>query len=71
MATREERTAEFTTDRPPPANLPVQLLCEDHRGTYVLPFLCHWIDGGWRNISTGDPIEVSVLGWRERDGVAP
>jgi hypothetical protein len=23
----------------------VELLCEDHRGTYALPFSCYWTDG--------------------------
>jgi hypothetical protein len=65
VATREQRVAEFITDDPPPASSPVELLCEDHRGTYVLPFQCSWINGGWHNTATGDPIEASVLGWRK------
>jgi hypothetical protein len=24
----------------------MELLCEDHKGTYVLPFPCLWVDGG-------------------------
>ncbi len=66
MATREERLAEFITDAPPPTSVPVQLLCEDHRGTYVLPFACIRTEAGWHNAATGDRIEVTVLGWRAK-----
>ncbi len=66
MATREERLAEFTTDGPPAARVPVQLLCEDHRGTYVLPFACIRTETGWHNAVSGDRIEVTVLGWRAK-----
>lgn len=65
MATRGERLSEFVTDRAPPAELAVELLCEDHVGTYVVPFLCRFSDGAWRNGTTGDTIEADVLGWRE------
>jgi hypothetical protein len=41
-----------------------ELLCQDHVGTYVLPFLCRW-DGAWRNGATGGVIAAEVLGWRE------
>lgn len=43
---------------------PVELLCEDSRGTFVLPFSCQWKDGGWHNGTTGAAIEADVLGWR-------
>jgi hypothetical protein len=45
MATRVERLAEYTTDREPRRGSKVELLCEDHRGTYVLPFPCHRAEG--------------------------
>jgi hypothetical protein len=38
MATRDHRLGEFEHG-PPPANQPLQLLCEDHNGTYLLPFV--------------------------------
>ena len=66
MATREERLAEFTTEGPPPTSIPLQLLCEDHRGTYVLPFACIRTEAGWHNAATGEPIQVTVLGWRAK-----
>jgi hypothetical protein len=39
MATRDHRLAEFNKGPPPPNNL-LQVLTEDHSGTYVLPFPC-------------------------------
>jgi hypothetical protein len=56
----------FLTEGEPPADQPLQLLCEDHSGTYMPPFLCRWVDGTWRNDATGAEIEVKVLGWRAR-----
>jgi hypothetical protein len=64
MATRAERIADFISDRAPPDGEQVQLLCEDHAGTYVLPFLCLWSGAGWANASTKASIEADVLGWR-------
>ena len=65
MVTREQRIAEFTADDNPPTDMIVELLCEDHRGTYVLPFNCARTDGEWQNARTGERIEVTVLGWRK------
>jgi hypothetical protein len=48
MATRERRLAEFNGEGEPPPDLPVQVLCEDQSGTYLLPFACRYIDGEWR-----------------------
>jgi hypothetical protein len=42
----------------------VEVLCEDHSGTYQLPFACRWIDGQWRNDRTGGMVEATVVGWR-------
>ena len=47
MATRQHRLSEFN-DGPPPPDLPLQLLCEDHNGTYLLPYACRWQDAVWR-----------------------
>jgi len=30
---------DFEPDSEPPAGEPMELLCEDHNGTYVIPFL--------------------------------
>jgi hypothetical protein len=41
------------------------LLCEDHVGTYALPYLCEWSGGVWRNLRTGEPVKCGVVAWRE------
>jgi hypothetical protein len=64
MATRERRLAEFNGNGEPPPNQPVQVLCEDHSGTYQLPFACRWVDGEWRNEQSGGIVEATVVGWR-------
>jgi hypothetical protein len=64
MATRERRLAEFDGQGDPPPELAAQVLCEDHSGTYQLPFLCRFIDGEWRNANTGIAVEARVVGWR-------
>jgi hypothetical protein len=65
MVTRSERLGDFVTDRDPAPDISVELLCEDHVGTYVLPFLCRREDAAWLNGKTGEPIEAVVVGWRE------
>jgi hypothetical protein len=62
MATRQERIDAYTHKGNPPADQPLELLCEDHVGTYVIPFLCRWRDGAWHN--TNNRIEATVVGWR-------
>ncbi len=64
MATRAGRVAEFTADKEPPQDMAVVLLCEDHNGTYVLPFPCHRQKGAWLNLETGEDVQVAVIGWR-------
>ncbi|SEE03070.1 hypothetical protein SAMN05444161_4669 [Rhizobiales bacterium GAS191] len=63
MATRQDRLAEFTSHGEPPADA-CELLCEDHNGTYVPPFMGHFSGGVWRNSKTGGRVEVPVVGWR-------
>ena len=46
----------------------VQVLCEDHVGTYMPPFLCRWSGGEWLNGNTSMPLEAEVLGWRKAPG---
>lgn len=64
MATRERRLAEFDGHGAPPTNLAVQVLCEDHSGTYQLPFQCMWQNGAWQNVESGVPVYATVVGWR-------
>jgi hypothetical protein len=64
MATRERRLAEFDGHGEPPLDQSVEVLCEDHSGTYKLPFACRWIDGEWHNSQSGSTVEATVIGWR-------
>ncbi|MGH7247898.1 MAG: hypothetical protein ACREH9_07315 [Pseudomonadota bacterium] len=43
---------------------PLELLCEDPVGTYVLLFLCRWADAAWHSVETGERIQATVLAWR-------
>jgi hypothetical protein len=65
MATRQGRIDAFVHEGTPPTDQPLEILCEDHVGTYVIPFLCRWRDGVWQSDETGRPIEAKVIGWRE------
>jgi hypothetical protein len=64
MATRERRLAEFNGQGDPIPDQAVQVLCEDHSGTYQLPFPCKFLDGQWHNAESGSLVEVAVVGWR-------
>jgi hypothetical protein len=66
MATRQERLDAFTHDGDPPADQPLELLCEDHVGTYVVPFPCRWTNAAWHSVETGERILATVIGWRPR-----
>ncbi len=63
MATRERRLSEFDGHGAPPPDQPVQVLCEDHSGTYQLPFACRFIAGTSRD-GSGGAVEATVVGWR-------
>jgi hypothetical protein len=65
MVTRTVRLKDFRTDGYPGSGLQVQVLAEDHVGTYILPFPCRRINGQWRNGTTGEAVQASILGWRE------
>jgi hypothetical protein len=64
MVTRAARLEEFIINANPPTGAVVQLLCEDHVGTYLLPYLCECTIEGYQNRSTGELIEARVVGWR-------
>lgn len=65
MVTRIARLKDFRTDGHPDSGLQVQVLAEDHVGTYILPFPCQHISGEWRNGITGEAVQANILGWRE------
>ena len=64
MATREKRLAQFDGNGEPPPGQAVEVLCEDHSGTYQLPFPCLYADGKWLNQESGGALEATVIGWR-------
>ena len=66
MATREKRLAQFDGFGAPSPEQAVEVLCEDHSGTYKLPFACRFVDGQWRNDESGQAVEAIVIGWRIR-----
>ncbi|ALK08835.1 hypothetical protein [Blastochloris viridis] len=68
FAARMKRLADFPGDGPPPVDEACELLCEDHVGTYVLPYLCWWVDGTWRQAGTGEPVMAGVVAWRKWSG---
>jgi putative tryptophan/tyrosine transport system substrate-binding protein len=61
MAARQERIDAFIHEGSPPADQPLEILCEDHVGTYVIPFLCQWTEGTWQNAKTHRRIEARTL----------
>lgn len=64
MVQRADRLADFITNSDPAPDAVVQVLCQDHVGTYVLPFLCSKAENAWINAETHLPIETDVVGWR-------
>ena len=65
MVARATRLDEFITDGAPALDTLVELLCEDHVGTYLLPYLCRSTAEGFRNERTKELIHGWVVGWRE------
>jgi hypothetical protein len=64
IASRQRRLADFPGEGTPPRDTTCELLCEDHVGTYTLPYLCHWSGGTWRSVGTEEPVKAGVVGWR-------
>jgi hypothetical protein len=67
MVTRQSRLEDFPSPNARTADQVFDLLCEDHSGTYTLPFGCRWRDEQWRNAGTGRLVEALVVGWRLRE----
>jgi hypothetical protein len=65
MVTRATRLDGFITDGAPALDTLVELLCEDHVGTYLLPYPCRSTSEGFRNERTRELIQGWVVGWRE------
>ena len=64
MVQHADRLADFITNSDPAPEITVEVLCQDHVGTYTLPFLCSMSEHGWVNAMTSQPIETKVVGWR-------
>jgi hypothetical protein len=64
MVQRAARIAQFVSDRDPKADVMVQVLCQDHVGTYTLPFLCTKTGSYCITTATSEVLDVEVLGWR-------
>ena len=67
MTTRDQRLAQFTTTGEAPSDKDLELLCEDHVGTYSLDFPCRYVENGWLNTWTREKLQVKVVGWRPWD----
>jgi hypothetical protein len=63
---RMMRLADYPGEGSPPPGADCDLLCEDHVGTYALPYACAWTEGTWRNLATGQPVMAGVVAWRVR-----
>jgi hypothetical protein len=61
VMTGRARLAEFSQDTPK-ENRPLQILCEDKCGTYIIPYLCQWSDGAWRKVGSAKTIEATDMG---------
>jgi hypothetical protein len=68
MATRQARLDAFPSDVERPEGQAFEILCEDHVGTYALPFLCHWRADDWWSAESGERIDARVVGWRRPSG---
>ena len=66
LTSLDDRIAEFIVDQFPDEGSPVELLCVDHIGTYVVPYPCRRVENAWRNVETNEVIEAGVAGWRLR-----
>jgi hypothetical protein len=64
MTTRQQRMDAFVHEGDPPAEQLLELLCEDHIGTYLIPFMCRWTSPDWQSAETGERIQATVIGWR-------
>jgi hypothetical protein len=68
MATRQARLEAFPSEADRPEGQVFEILCEDHVGTYALPFLCHWRADDWWSAQSGERIDAKVIGWRRPRG---
>jgi hypothetical protein len=61
MATRQQRINAFIHEGDPPADQPLELLCEDHVRTYVIPFLSAVERAGMSGLIEGQKVSFDVV----------
>jgi hypothetical protein len=64
MSKFQRRLSDFVSDRHPEEEFPVELLCTDKNGTYVIPYSCCRFDDEWRNFETDETVTANIIGWR-------
>ncbi len=64
MSKLQKRMSSFVLDRFPEEQVPVELLCRDKNGTYVIPYSCCWYDDEWRNFESDETVTANTIGWR-------
>jgi hypothetical protein len=64
MKKLSQRLSEFIADRYPGEEVPVEALCRDNKGTYVIPYSCYRFDDEWRNFDTDETMTANIIGWR-------
>jgi hypothetical protein len=63
MTTRLERLGQFQQSMPPEGK-PLELLCEDGSGTYLVPYNCEYSSGAYRKLGGANPLTAKVVGWK-------
>jgi hypothetical protein len=64
MKKLKQRLSAFIDDRYPAEEVPVEALCRDNKGTYVIPYSCCRFDDEWRNFDTDETVTANIIGWR-------
>lgn len=64
MKKLKQRLSAFTTDRYPEEEVPVEALCRDKNGTYVIPYSCCRFDDEWRNFDSDERVIANIIGRR-------
>ena len=59
-------TAPYRSDAMPEDGQIVDVVAEDRRGRYALPFPVLYYNDEWHNAQSGERLECFVAGWRER-----
>lgn len=59
--------SEWNNNEPPMNNAIVQVLAEDQRGQYEVPFPVVFRDDSWWNAHTGEELDAYIAAWRPRE----